>query len=100
MFVNTVVPVLVTCKLENTLILSGPKIYKKLLAESRLLILPVSVESVSVNDPAETDVKSEKDTEEEYVTVRPCATQTRPENEATSTIGLLFSTTTPVALAP
>ena len=33
--VNTVAPVEVTCKSENTLMLSSPKMYKKLLADKR-----------------------------------------------------------------
>ena len=47
-----------TRKSENTLMLSSPKMYRKLLADSRAWMLPCNVESVMVKDPADTDVKS------------------------------------------
>ena len=57
-FVNRVEPVLETRKSENTLMLSSPKTYKKLLAENRAEMLPCKVSSVKVIEPALTDVKS------------------------------------------
>lgn len=59
MLVNKVVPAVVTLTSENTLMESSPKMYKKLLAESKLTILLLKVASVRETVPAETLVKSE-----------------------------------------
>ena len=96
--VNRVTPVLDTRKSEKTLMLSSPNTYRKLLADSRAWMLPCSVESVMVKEPADTDVKSLTLVAEEKYTVLPAATHDRPEKVATSTI--LSVLTMAVAVAP
>ncbi len=58
-FVNNVIPASLTRTSENTLILSSPKIYRKLLADNNWVILLRSVASVIVNTPEDKLTKSE-----------------------------------------